>query len=88
MAARGQMIPDSTVIKRSVVINGRKTSVSLEDEFWEGLKKVAADRDLAISEIVQEIDDARTRGNLCSAIRIYVLRYYQQLSSWAILPSK
>ena len=61
--------------KRSVFIDGRKTSVSLEDEFWEGLKKIDADRGLAISEVIQWIDDART------------LRSYQQLSSWATLPS-
>lgn len=77
---------DSTVVKRSVVVDGRKTSVSLEDEFWEGLKKIAADRELSISELVKEIDGSRSRGNLCSAIRIHVLRYYQQLSSWATLP--
>lgn len=68
----------TTVIKRSVVIDGRKTSISLEDEFWEGLKRIAEERQSRLSRLVQEIDGSRERGNLCSAIRVYVLRYYQK----------
>ena len=77
------MISGTGVIKRSIVIAGHKTSVSLENEFWKGLKKIAADRELAMSEIVHEIDLARATGNLSSAIRIYVLRYYQRLAGVA-----
>lgn len=68
----------TTVIKRSVVIDGHKTSVSLEDEFWEGLKTIAQEQRLSLSRLVHEIDMSRERGSLCSAIRLHVLRYYQQ----------
>ena len=62
---------NSTVTKRSVVIAGRKTSISLEDEFWNGLKSIAHHQQLTLSAIVGEIDRKR-RGNLSSAIRVFV----------------
>lgn len=68
----------STVIKRSILIDGHKTSVSIEDDFWLGLKHIAGERDATITKLVKEIDGARERGNLSSAIRVYVLRYYRQ----------
>jgi len=68
----------SPVIKRSIVIGGHKTSVSIEDEFWESLKQIAGEREMTVSKLVQEIDEARERGNLSSAIRVYVLRSYRQ----------
>ena len=68
----------SPVIKRSIVIDGHKTSVSIEDDFWLGLKHIAGEREATITKLVQEIDGARERGNLSSAIRVYVLRYYRQ----------
>ena len=63
----------SPMIKRSVVINGHKTSVSLEDAFWSGLKKVALSQHLTVSDLVSKIDAERQEGNLSSAIRLYVL---------------
>jgi len=63
----------SKVVKRSIVIAGHKTSVSLEDAFWETLKELAVKRDMTLSDIVAEIDAARAQGNLSSAIRLYVL---------------
>ena len=68
----------STVIKRSIVIGGHKTSVSIEDDFWLGLKHIAGEREATIAKLVQEIDGVRVRGNLSSAIRVYILRYYRQ----------
>jgi predicted DNA-binding ribbon-helix-helix protein len=62
---------NSTVTKRSVVIAGRKTSISLEDEFWNGLKAIARHHQRTLSSVVGEIDQKRT-GNLSSAIRVYV----------------
>ena len=62
---------NSTVTKRSVVIAGRKTSISLEDEFWNGLKAIAHHRQRTLSAVVGEIDQKR-QGNLSSAIRVYV----------------
>ena len=69
----------SPVVKRSIVIAGHKTSVSLEDAFWRGLKDIAGDRNATLSDLVAEIDLDRQQGNLSSAIRLYVLSYYQTL---------
>ena len=64
----------SHVVKRSIVIAGHKTSVSLEDAFWEVLKGAAAKRGTTLSEVVAGIDDGRPAGvNLSSAIRLFVL---------------
>ncbi|CAM5764781.1 aryl-sulfate sulfotransferase [Labrys miyagiensis] len=63
----------SKVVKRSIVIAGHKTSVSLEDAFWDALKELAAKRDLTLSDVVAEIDATRAQGNLSSAIRLFVL---------------
>ena len=62
---------NSTVTKRSVVIAGRKTSISLEDEFWNGLKAIARHHQRTLSAVVGEIDRKRN-GNLSSAIRVFV----------------
>ena len=71
----------SLVIKRSVVVAGHKTSVSLEDAFWKGLKEIAHMRDLTLSELVGAIDSEREYGNLSSALRLFVLDFYRtQLS--------
>ena len=67
----------SPVVKRSIVIAGHKTSVSLEDAFWEGLKEIARDRDLTLSDVVAKIDSERRQGNLSSAIRLFVLDFYR-----------
>jgi len=63
----------SPVIKRSVMIDGHKTSVSLEDAFWSGLKEIARAQQATLSNTVAEIDKARQHGNLSSAIRLFVL---------------
>ena len=67
----------SPVVKRSIVINGHKTSVSLEDAFWSGLKDIAGARNLTLSELVATIDADRRQGNLSSAIRLFVLDHYR-----------
>ena len=67
----------SQVIKRSIVIAGHKTSVSLEDAFWRGLKDIAHERDMTLSELVALIDTERHHGNLSSAIRLFVLDHYR-----------
>jgi predicted DNA-binding ribbon-helix-helix protein len=58
--------------KRSVVISGHRTSVSLENAFWYALKEIATRNAQTVNQLVSEIDDGRT-GNLSSAIRVYVL---------------
>lgn len=67
----------STVIKRSIVIAGHKTSVSLEEAFWKALKEIATARTLTLSELVASIDTDRHHGNLSSAIRLFVLNHYR-----------
>ena len=67
----------STVIKRSVVIAGHKTSVSLEDAFWNALKEIAGGRDATLSDLVAIIDADRHHANLSSAIRLFVLGFYR-----------
>ncbi len=67
----------SPVVKRSIVIAGHKTSVSLEDAFWKGLKEVAGERDMTLSDLVAAIDSERRHGNLSSAIRLFVLDHYR-----------
>ena len=67
----------SPVVKRSIVIAGHKTSVSLEDAFWKGLKEIASGRDMTLSDLVAAIDSERQHGNLSSAIRLYVLDFYR-----------
>ena len=65
-----------SITKRSVVIAGHKTSVSLEDAFWHALKEVAAQRDMTLSELIGAVDADREHGNLSSAIRLFVLDVY------------
>jgi predicted DNA-binding ribbon-helix-helix protein len=67
----------SPVVKRSIVVAGHKTSVSLEDAFWRGLKEIAKGRGLTLSEIVAAIDSGRAQGNLSSALRLFVLDHYR-----------
>jgi len=72
----------SPVVKRSIVVAGHKTSVSLEDAFWTGLKEIAGGRHLTLSDMVAAIDSERRHGNLSSAIRLFVLDFYRrQLSA-------
>jgi len=67
----------SSVIKRSVVVSGRKTSVSLEDAFWKALKEIAIARNLTLSDLVGSIDAGRQQANLSSAIRLFILNFYK-----------
>ena len=67
----------STIAKRSVVIAGHKTSISLEDAFWNDLRRIAAGRDMSVSDLVGSIDADRENANLSSAIRLFVLGVYQ-----------
>jgi predicted DNA-binding ribbon-helix-helix protein len=71
----------SPVVKRSIVIAGHKTSVSLEDAFWASLKDIAGTRNMTLSELVASIDADRRQGNLSSAIRLYVLDHFRAQST-------
>jgi predicted DNA-binding ribbon-helix-helix protein len=67
----------SPVIKRSIVIAGHKTSVSIEDAFWIALKEIAQARRQSLAELIGAIDGTRRGANLSSAIRVFVLDYYR-----------
>lgn len=71
----------SPVVKRSIVIAGHKTSVSLEEAFWKGLKDIAGLRNMTLSDLVASIDTDRRQGNLSSAIRLFVLDFYRAQST-------
>lgn len=68
----------STIVKRSIVIGGHKTSVSLEDAFWSDLKNIAQTKQETLSKLVETIDQTRDQNNLSSAIRLYVLEHFQE----------
>ncbi|MGV2981572.1 ribbon-helix-helix domain-containing protein [Camelimonas sp. ID_303_24] len=61
------------VVKRSIVIAGHSTSVSLEEAFWQALRDIAAARGCPVARLVVEIDQTRAGENLSSAIRVFVL---------------
>ena len=67
----------SLIVKRSILLAGRQSSVSLEDEFWNTLKKIANDRHVTVSELIDGINAQRQNGNLSSALRLFVLEYYR-----------
>ena len=68
----------SLVIKRSIVVSGHKTSVSLEDAFWNALKEIAKGRNVTLSDLVATIDSGRQHDNLSSTIRLFVLEVYRK----------
>ena len=73
----------SHVAKRSIIVGGHKTSVSLEEAFWNGMKEISAARNMTLSELVGEIDGKRQQGNLSSAIRLFVLDHFKSRATAA-----
>jgi predicted DNA-binding ribbon-helix-helix protein len=71
----------SSIVKRSIVVAGHKTSVSLEDAFWSSLKEIAHRCDETVTDLVGKIDTRRQYGNLSSAIRLFVLDYVRDQAS-------
>jgi predicted DNA-binding ribbon-helix-helix protein len=71
----------SSIAKRTVVIRGHKTSVSLEDAFWTSLKEIAVSRESTRSGLLDEINGRRQVANLSSAIRLFVLQFYKERAS-------
>jgi predicted DNA-binding ribbon-helix-helix protein len=65
----------STILKRSINIDGHRTSVSLEDAFWSDLKEIAHSQHSTLSKLIAQIDETREQANLSSAIRLYVLEH-------------
>ncbi len=79
-----QANPSGSIVKRSVVIAGHQTSVSLEHAFWSALKQAAARRGMTINDLVTQIDQQR-QGNLSSAIRVFLLE--ESLRAVAAVPA-
>lgn len=65
------------VVKRSISIAGHRTSISLEEPFWQELQLIAAQRGISVQRLVGEIDEGRAGQNLSSALRVFVLRAAQ-----------
>ena len=63
----------SQIVKRSIMIDGHKTSISLEDAFWSSLKAIAQAQGATVAQTVATIDKTREQGNLSSAVRLFVL---------------
>lgn len=70
----------SSVIKHSIVIKGHKTSISLENPFWEALKDLSAEKNMTVSALINSIDQVRDTANLSSAVRQYVMRHYYEIA--------
>jgi predicted DNA-binding ribbon-helix-helix protein len=75
----------TTVTKRSIVIDGHKTSVSLEDPFWKELKEIAHVQSMTLSKLIAGIDGTRKQSNLSSAIRLFVLEHHQNESKRTLI---
>ncbi|PTM42247.1 ribbon-helix-helix domain-containing protein [Bosea sp. 124] len=69
--------------KRSLTIAGHRTSVSLEEPFWDALKQIAAAEGLTVAALIATIDSGREAVNLSSALRLHVLAHYRRLAATA-----
>ena len=77
----------SRPVKRSLTLRGHRTSVSLEEEFWQAFRDIAATRDRPLNALAAEIDAARDLDTgLASAIRLFVLRHYRASAKTTAAP--
>jgi predicted DNA-binding ribbon-helix-helix protein len=73
--------------KHSLTLHGHRTSISLEPEFWEAFRQIAADRGIPLNQLAAQIDDARTGdAGLASAIRVFVLNHYRAATCAKVTP--
>lgn len=63
--------------KHSFNISGHQTSITLEDEFWQALKSIAAEQQQSLAQLIIKIDNKRSDENLSSAVRVFILHHYQ-----------
>ena len=77
-----------TAIKRSVNVDGHRTSVSLENEFWDGLCEIARHKNLTASALVSTIAGGRNRNNLSSEVRVFVLNHFRTLGGSKVLSNE
>lgn len=64
--------------KRSLSIAGHRTSISLEDAFWEALKEIAAEEGRSVSALIAEVDSGRGEINLSAALRLHALAHFRE----------
>jgi predicted DNA-binding ribbon-helix-helix protein len=76
----------SAVVKRSVVVGGHKTSISLEDAFWDHLREIANEQGWTLSKLIAEIDGSRQYSNLSSAIRVFILEHFRAKANFREQP--
>ena len=65
----------SPVVKRSVMLAGHKTSISMENEFWSAFRDIAKERGLTVANLISAIDADRRSSNLSSITRVFVLKH-------------
>jgi predicted DNA-binding ribbon-helix-helix protein len=78
----------SAIVKRSITLGEHKTSVSLENEFWDGLREIAALQKTTLSELVQKIGLERHDANLSSAIRVFVFNHFRAQAAAELSPTQ
>jgi predicted DNA-binding ribbon-helix-helix protein len=76
----------SSIVKRSVVIQGHKTSVSLEQPFWDTFRDIAEAERVTTSALLRKVDAERQHSNLSSAIRVFVLQHMREVASASAPP--
>jgi predicted DNA-binding ribbon-helix-helix protein len=76
----------SAVVKRSVIVGGHKTSISLEDAFWGHLREIAHEQGWTLSKLIAEIDGSRQYSNLSSAIRVFILEHFRAKANFSEQP--
>jgi predicted DNA-binding ribbon-helix-helix protein len=87
--SQGGRAMKSSVIKRSIMLAGRRTSICLEDMFWRSLREIADARHETLSQLVTTIDSKRQHANLSSAVRLFVLGFYRdQFADYQSRPSE
>jgi predicted DNA-binding ribbon-helix-helix protein len=82
----GALMKTAAAIKRTAMIDGRKTSVSLEDSFWTALNEIARSQGVTVSSLVTSIAAARKQSNLSSEIRVFVLEHFRNKDKSAAPP--
>jgi len=81
MARRSKRpLAKNRLLKKTVYVDGDKTTISVDEPFWTALQEIAANQSVRVSKLVTTIDRNREHANLSSAIRLYVLDYYQRSS--------
>lgn len=74
----GKTLKNMSIQKRSLTLFSHRTSISLEPDFWHALNDIAKNKQLSLQKLIELIDQQRENNNLSSAIRIYVLHYFQK----------